>query len=320
MQRWVLLTIALAAAALAAEANATYASDFHLWLKCKAVELYLNVTGVNYTIPQCQDLLANTTFVITRPRAAPLPMIGVGELKKLNVTDPRDVFEKLKEIRREAIANLTGYLNKTILRVYRDLNASCICINATEHRFVEMLREMERHLFREMERLREMEMFLKRVNASAVAVGVVKENVDLLNKTRQILWIITQGNQWLRKAVGNGTEEDVDGALAELERIRAAERAVWERLEKMKIAWLDLVRERLKTWLNETNATLWNIKAAIKAGKAKEIADSAKRGNIDEVIQRAKQIAEEAQQKARQATEKAQKAAEGGTWSRGWGR
>lgn len=281
MQKWVLLTMALAAVALAAGGNATNASDFHLWLKCKAVELYLNVTGANFTLPQCQALLSNATFVITRPRATPLPMIGVGELKKLNVTDPRAVFERLREIRREAIANLTGRLNKTISKAYRDLNVSNIdeALNATE---------------RGVKRLREVAQLLRKVNASPAAVRAVEENVDLLNKTRQILWVVKHGDEWLRRAIGNGTEEDVDRALDELERIRAAERAVWDRLEKMKVAWRDLVKERLKAWLNETNATLWDIKAAIKAGRGKEIADAARRGDVNEVVQRAKQIAEEA--------------------------
>jgi patatin-like phospholipase/acyl hydrolase len=49
-------------------------------------------------------------------------MIGVGELKKLNATDPKALFEQLKAIRLAALANLTRHVNKTMERFYRDLN------------------------------------------------------------------------------------------------------------------------------------------------------------------------------------------------------
>jgi hypothetical protein len=49
-------------------------------------------------------------------------MIGIGELKKLNATDPKALFEQLKTIRLAALANLTRHVNKTMERLYRDLN------------------------------------------------------------------------------------------------------------------------------------------------------------------------------------------------------
>ncbi len=120
--------IALAAVALTAlnvyAANATAADAFHLWLKCKAIELYINTTGANFTPPQCEEASTryNFTFLVGRSGVRPLPMIGVGGLKKLNATDPKALFEQLKAIRLAALANLTGHLNKTIERLYRDLN------------------------------------------------------------------------------------------------------------------------------------------------------------------------------------------------------
>jgi hypothetical protein len=116
--------IALAAVALTAlniyAANATATDAFHLWLKCKAIELYINTTGANFTLPQCEVVLTryNYTFLVGRSGVRPLPMIGVGELKKLNATDPK----ALKAIRLAALANLTRHVNKTMERLFRDLN------------------------------------------------------------------------------------------------------------------------------------------------------------------------------------------------------
>jgi hypothetical protein len=118
--------IALAAVVLTAlniyAANATAADAFHLWLKCKAIELYINTTGANFTLPQCELTRYNYTFLVGRSGVRPLPMIGVGEFKKLNATDPKALFEQLKAIRLAALANLTRHLNKTMERLYRDLN------------------------------------------------------------------------------------------------------------------------------------------------------------------------------------------------------
>jgi hypothetical protein len=116
--------IALAAVALTAlnvyAANATATDAFHLWLKCKAIELYINTTGANFTLLQCEVVLTrhNYTFLVGRSGVRPLPMIGVGELKKLNATDPK----ALKAIRLAALANLTRHINKTMERLFRDLN------------------------------------------------------------------------------------------------------------------------------------------------------------------------------------------------------
>ena len=45
-----LLVLAVALVAFASATN-TNTTSFDLWLKCKAIELYLNVTGANATIP-----------------------------------------------------------------------------------------------------------------------------------------------------------------------------------------------------------------------------------------------------------------------------
>jgi hypothetical protein len=117
--------IALAAVALMAlnvyAANATATDAFHLWLKCKTVELYINTTGANFTLLQCEVVLTryNYTFLVGRSGVRPLPMIGVGELKKLNATDPKASFDQLKAIRLAALANLTRHVNKTMERLFR---------------------------------------------------------------------------------------------------------------------------------------------------------------------------------------------------------
>jgi len=120
--------IALAAVALTAlniyAANATAADAFHLWLTCKAIELYVNTTGANFILPRCEEVLTrhNYTFLVGRSGVEPLPTIGIGNLKKLNATDPKALFEQLRAIRLAALANLTRHVNKTMERLYRDLN------------------------------------------------------------------------------------------------------------------------------------------------------------------------------------------------------
>lgn len=58
--------IALAAALTALNvyaANATAADAFHLWLKCKAIELYINTTGANFTLPRCEEVLTRYNYI-----------------------------------------------------------------------------------------------------------------------------------------------------------------------------------------------------------------------------------------------------------------
>ncbi|MFN3804978.1 MAG: hypothetical protein ACK4SY_07970, partial [Pyrobaculum sp.] len=178
MRLALLATLALAFAAMAATVNAT---DFHLWLKCKAIELYVNITMANYTLPQCEEVLRlNYTY----PGKA-LPMIGVGELRKLNVTDPRQVFIQLREIRLAALRNLTGHIDKIVAREYRALNAS------------RGLEEAVNNTERGIKTLMEVERLLRRVNASEQAVNAVREHVRWLNRTGEMLGLNVDVGYWL---------------------------------------------------------------------------------------------------------------------------
>ncbi|MGC9117834.1 MAG: hypothetical protein ACP5I3_02460 [Thermoproteus sp.] len=68
----------------------------------------VEVSGVKLTVPYCSlnATLPNGT------KAFFAPAVGVGELKKLglNITQAKAVFQRLKEARMEAMANLTRYL------------------------------------------------------------------------------------------------------------------------------------------------------------------------------------------------------------------
>lgn len=81
------------------------------------MKLSISATGVglrgNATLPHCEELLQNFTsnrivLVIGRAGIKPLPMIGVGELKTLNTSEPQAVFTQLREIRRQALLTLPG--------------------------------------------------------------------------------------------------------------------------------------------------------------------------------------------------------------------
>jgi hypothetical protein len=105
----VVATLLLAAVAQAVSVNA--GGDFLLWLKCEVVELRVNTTGANFinftTLPQYKDLLAqlNKTFIVGRGGVAPLPMIGVEELKMLKVSDPKFKVRICFKIRLVAVKN-----------------------------------------------------------------------------------------------------------------------------------------------------------------------------------------------------------------------
>lgn len=175
----VMAAVLLAALANGANATATENMDFHLWLKCKAIELYVNITGANFTLPQCRILLSeiNETFIVGRAGAAPKPMIGVGELRLLNVTDARRVFLVLRQIRLAAVRELGKHLNKTIDNVYRLINASkdaAGLLNSTEKGLGVLMR------------VRNM---LRLVNASGSAVGAVEAEIKWLNLTK---WLVDE--------------------------------------------------------------------------------------------------------------------------------
>jgi len=265
------LAVALVAFANAASTNAT---SFDLWLKCKAIELYLNVTGANATIP-CDQALKQVRIVnFTK---APLPMIGVGELRKLNVSNPGQVFNELKEIRREALANLTAHVKKVQHMTLRELNVTGLeeAYNATG---------------RAVEALGRVAMLLRKVNASPVAVVAVERDLEWINATRRLLWTLRQGDRWIITAVGNASDTEIEEALRRVEELRREWAALWDRLDEAKLAWRDLVRKRAERWLNETNTTLWDIwtAARINRGEVVKYIRAENLTAIREIAQKAK--------------------------------
>jgi uncharacterized membrane protein YgcG len=237
----IVAALLLAAAAQAASVNAS--GDFHLWLKCKAIELYVNTTGANFTLPQCKDLLAqlNKTFIVGRGGVAPLPMIGVGELKMLNVSNPRAVFEEIRQIRLAAVKELGKHLNKTVDAVYRWLNAS------------KSIEEATNNTERGLQTLMRVRNLLASVNASSRATWSIENNIRWLNTTRQLIRAEAQ----IRSRVENMSDADIQKALDEVEKIRDQIRQLLDHFEKMKIAGIprQWAEDRIK-WLNNTAALL----------------------------------------------------------------
>jgi len=239
----IVAALLLAAAAQAASANATAGVDFHLWLKCKAIELYVNTTGANFTLPQCKDLLAqlNKTFIVGRRGAAPVPMIGVGELKILNVSNPRAVFEEIRQIRLAAVKELGNHLNKTVDVVYKWLNAS------------KSIEEVANNTERGLQTLMRVRNLLTSVNASSRAVWSIENNIKWLNTTRQLIWAVAH----IRSRVENVSDADIQKTLDEVEKIRDQLRRLLDHFEKMKIAGIvrQWAEDRIK-WLNNTAVLL----------------------------------------------------------------
>jgi len=237
----IVAALLLAAAAQAASANASV--DFHLWLKCKAIELYVNTTGANFTLPQCKDLMAqlNKTFIVGRGGVAPLPMIGVGELKMLNVSDPRAVFEEIRRIRLAAVRELSKHLNKTVDLVYRWLNAS------------KSIEEAANNTERGLQTLMRVRNLLISVNASSRAIWSIENNIRWLNTTRQLIWSVSH----IRSRVENMSDADIQKTLDEVEKIRDQLRRLLDHFEKMKIAGIvrQWAEDRIK-WLNNTAVLL----------------------------------------------------------------
>jgi hypothetical protein len=237
----IVAALLLAATAQAASVNAS--GDFHLWLKCKAIELYVNATGANFTLPQCKDLLAqlNKTFIVGRGGVSPLPMIDVGELKKLNVSDPRAVFEEIRQIRLAAVRELGKHLNKTVDVVYRQLNAS------------KSIEEVANNTERGLQTLMRVRNLLISVNASSRAIWSIENNIRWLNTTRQLIRAEAQ----IRSRVENMSDADIQKTLDEVEKIRDQIRRLLDHFEKMKIAGIprQWAEDRIK-WLNNTAALL----------------------------------------------------------------
>jgi len=237
----IVAALLLAAAAQAASVNASV--DFHLWLKCKAIELYVNATGANFTLPQCKDLMVqlNKTFIVGRGGVAPLPMIGVGELKKLNVSNPRAVFEEIRQIRLAAVRELGKHLNKTVDVVYRQLNAS------------KSIEEAANNTERGLQTLMRVRNLLASVNASSRAIWSIENNIRWLDTTRQLIRAEAQ----IRSRVENISDADIQKTLDEVEKLRERLRQLLDHFEKMKIAGIprQWAEDRIK-WLNNTAALL----------------------------------------------------------------
>jgi uncharacterized membrane protein YgcG len=237
----IVAALLLAAAAQAASVNASV--DFHLWLKCKAIELYVNATGANFTLPQCKDLMAqlNKTFIVGRGGVAPLPMIGVGELKKLNVYNPRAVFEEIRQIRLAAVRELGKHLNKTVDVVYRQLNVS------------KSIEEVANNTERGLQTLMRVRNLLASVNASSRAIWSIENNIRWLNTIRQLIRAEVQ----MRSRVENMSDADIQKTLDEVEKLREQLRQLLDHFEKMKIAGIprQWAEDRIK-WLNNTAALL----------------------------------------------------------------
>lgn len=228
-----------------ATANATSSEDFHLWLKCKAIELYVNATRTNFTLPQCGTLLSqlNSTFIVGRRGAAPVPMIGVGELKMLNVSNPKAVFDEIRQIRLAALSKLDMHVNKTVDVVYRRLNES------------KDIDEAANNTERGLETLIRVRNLLASVNASSRAKLAIENHIRLLNTTRMLMRAEAEIRG--RIAAGNMSDADIQKTLDEVEKIRDQLRQLLDHFEKMKIAGIprQWAEDRIK-WLNNTAALL----------------------------------------------------------------
>jgi len=219
--------------------------DFHLWLKCKAIELYVNATRANFTLPQCGTLLSqlNSTFIVGRRGAAPVPMIGVGELKMLNVSNPKAVFDEIRQIRLAALSKLDMHVNKTVDVVYRRLNES------------KDIDEAANNTERGLETLIRVRNLLASVNASSRAKLAIENHIRLLNTTRMLMRAEAEIRG--RIAAGNMSDADIQKTLDEVEKIRDQLRQLLDHFEKMKIAGIprQWAEDQIK-WLNNTAALL----------------------------------------------------------------
>jgi hypothetical protein len=146
-------------------------SDFHLLLKCRAIELYANAT--DFTLPrQCGTLLSqlNNTFIVSSGIAlAPT----IGEL--MNVSDPEAVFGEIRQFRLAALSKLDMHVNKTVEAIYRQLNES------------QDVDEAINNVDRGIETLTRLRNLLDSVNASNRTKSIVENHIKLLNTTRQFI-------------------------------------------------------------------------------------------------------------------------------------
>jgi len=181
---------------------------------------------------------------VGRGGVAPLPMIGVGELKMLNVSDPRAVFEEIRQIRLAAVKEIGKHLNKTVDAVYKWLNAS------------KSIEEVANNTERGLQTLMRVRNLLTSVNASSKATWSIENNIRWLNTTRQLIRAEAQ----IRSRIENMSDADIQKTLDEVEKIRDQIRQLLDHFEKMKIAGIprQWAEDRIK-WLNNTAALLTEL-------------------------------------------------------------
>lgn len=280
----VVLAAALAfaqTAAASAGANATLSdpAKFHLWLKCRAVELYINATDIglrgNVTLPRCEELLQNFTsnrlvFVIGRAGVRPLPMIGVGELKALNASDPHAVFTQLREIRRQALLNLSKHVNKTVDTAYRELETR----NGTE--------PLEKAIFT----LTRVRSLLEKVNASRRAVDILQRNIELLNDTRQFIAEARTASFnkliALMERIQNYTDHRAKRIIERyvVQTRTTIEERAWRELGQIYAALYAAPETEVLAVLNKSIATLDDVARLLERVNASKKAVEAVRGNM----------------------------------------
>ena len=263
-----MLALAVALNVYAANATAADASGFHLWLKCKAIQLYINATGANFTLPGCDAALLNKTFIVGRAGVTPLPMIGVGELKKLNATNPKALFEQLKAIRLTAVRELGKHLNKTVEGVYMQLNASGNAVG--------MLNSTEKSLG-VLTRVRSMLML---VNASGYAAYLNRHLEDLM-LIREALGVSLNMSEWVG---GDVSDRELDDKIAEVERLRDRLRELMDRFEAMKLAALRGVLTPRVAFLNNTAAVLRELRALDAAARIEVLRSVGRGADIREAL------------------------------------
>lgn len=256
----ILLIAIVAAAALATAAN------FDLMLKCAALQLYVNATKANITLPSCDAL--NKTVVVVKTAGGPLPMIGVGELRHLNAS--RDIFSQIKAIRRAALENLTRHAERAVILAYRSFNNT------------ENIEAAVSGVDRGINTLIRVRDLLSKVNASREAIRAIEDNIKWLNLTRRV--IAGRPEDFINlTAIRNVTNiEDVEKIL---ERQREELKQLLDRFEKIKIAGLPraLIQERWD-WLNKT--ATWMKDPAVRSQIIKAIREGKLPDLVKEVVSR----------------------------------
>nr|KJR73447.1 MAG: hypothetical protein TU35_05800 [Thermoproteus sp. AZ2] len=137
----------------------------------------VTISGVEVVIPYC-SLNATTP---SGARVAFMPAVGVGELRKLglNTTAAKQVFERLKEARMEAMANLTKYLAPVEHMGFRE--AGLAVLNDSGYRAAAELNENASAALRALAEV------LARAGANATLVEGLKAWASLHNETAHAL-------------------------------------------------------------------------------------------------------------------------------------